>query len=67
MSDAWIAVAVGVLVPVVVLLGPYAWMLLPRHWERQVSPEERLRITQQMAADYWAGFERGIRESGEQR
>lgn len=62
MSDTWIAITVGVIVPVVVLLGPYAWMLLPRHWERRVSPEERARITQQYVDDYQAGLEQGMRD-----
>jgi hypothetical protein len=66
-SDIWVAIAVGVIVPVVVLLGPYAWMLLPRYWERRVSPEERARITQQYVDDYQAGLAAGLRDREETR
>jgi hypothetical protein len=62
MSDAWIVVVTSAAVSVVIGLGPYAWMLLPKYWERRASPEELARITQQYVDDYWAGFELGAAE-----
>jgi hypothetical protein len=67
MSDIWMAIGIGVAVPLVLYLPVLVWLLLPWNWERNVSPEERQRITQQYVKNYQAGLVAGIEQGKERR
>lgn len=67
MNDIWMAIGIGVAVPLVLYLPQLVWVLLPWNWERNMSPEERRRITQQIADNYMAGLVAGIQQNKEQR
>lgn len=67
MSDIWMAIGVGVAgtagaVPTRVGVGAVAVEL-----GAQRAPEERRRVTQQIADNYTAGFVAGIEQNKEQR
>lgn len=59
MSDVWIAIAIGVAVPVALLLGPYLPYLLPRP-----SDFRRWRAVdyEQVGREFTDGMSRGLRD-----
>lgn len=67
MSDIWLAVAIGVAVPVVLLLGPYAWMLLPRYREPKVSGEEFIRMARELGDHAAEGLRVGVNPVHDER